>query len=127
MIRRDFEWLTRGRECATCNYPAVRPSVLNLPNLPSSAVAIGVLREKCGSLARSFLRSAVLIFFDDRPPDARKVIKVTAAVRFPDLGGTFLYDLEEISAITIHFLSYLLFLGQQKLSYSRRSLAVLGQ
>ena len=33
---------------------------------------------------RSFVRSAVLIFFDDRPPDARKVIKVTAALTFPD-------------------------------------------
>ena len=72
-----------------------------------SAVARGVLREKCGSLARSSVRSAVLIFFDDRPPDARKVIKVTAAVRFPDLWKTYLYYLEEISAIATHFLSYL--------------------
>ena len=33
---------------------------------------------------RPTVRSAVLIFFDDRPPDARKVIKVTAALGFPD-------------------------------------------
>ena len=38
---------------------------------------------------RSFVRSAVLIFFDDRPPDARKVIKVTAALSFPDFLGEF--------------------------------------
>ena len=50
------------RECATCNYPAVRPIIRAEFAEPSSfvsAVARGVLREKCGSLARS---SIVLLF-----------------------------------------------------------------
>ena len=68
-----------------------------IPFLAAELLGVGqdereesVLREKCPSDRR--VRSAVLIFFDDRPPDARKVIKVTAAValgqgraRFPDL------------------------------------------
>ena len=45
------------------------------------------MRNAVRSSALSFVRSAVLIFFDDRPPDARKVIKVTAALRFPDFLG----------------------------------------